>query len=376
MNVSDIKALQNKATIKHFEGRISSGSPPKDPTPQQQRFGEHTQSIIVEDKLGDEIEVRLMRTQQHLKSSTVGHAVVFEAGEDKDGKPTGLRVEKWSGKNGEMCILAVDAKHGARTYVMDKVAPADGDSAAAHEATARPVRYQQSPGSYPANLLADKLEWCWKKVDYVESDDIRQRLATTLFIEMSRNRIDVPPVVAPDYIEFIDFPEPVQEPVQEPAVEQHTPEVQHEETPQVQHETEPEPDPEVMFGTIMLTSPFHELGRDPIVKALDKMCEEGISREAAKAKALDDQDEFYKLASSFVVEKAEEEPDEEYAALRDELIKKYGEEVYGVAFKEIAVANDNDVLATIAQIKRETKDFKTLLFEIAKAVEDGDDIPF
>jgi hypothetical protein len=344
MTIKEILQRPNKANIKNFQGRIATGTAPKDPTPHQQRFGEHVQTIFVDDSAGDQIEVRLMRTSQHMDSTVAGHAVVFEAGEDKDGMPTGLRVEKWEGKNGQMCILSVDSKHGARTYVTDRIPPVSEATATAPQevkplpGSATGVRYDQAPGGYPADKMAARLEWCWKKIDYMEDEGLRQKMATTLFIEMSRHGVEPPPIVEPTCHE-IQPPEPVQaDAVDEPrpcedcgedlghgpgpkcgactinsmrskAAPEVTPEVQHEETPGVA----PEPTPgEEACGLY-----------DPVLSP-------------------------------------------EFIELRGLAIEKFGGSVWMEGFKMIYEAHEGSTIDACEQILGDTKSFKELLFDIAK----------
>jgi hypothetical protein len=186
--ITEIRAMRDKDAIQAFVGVVVNGRPPKPPTENQQKFGEHPQSITLRDAEGEEIEVSIIRSQDHFTPAHQGKRMRFEAGEDPQGRPSGVTVNTWQGKSGDkMTKLVIDAKRGSRIYDVTEAETAQ------RPATSADVSGRPNAGNR-AEEIASKLEWCWNRVDWLESEDLRQKLATTLFIQLSMEKVSVPRV--------------------------------------------------------------------------------------------------------------------------------------------------------------------------------------
>jgi hypothetical protein len=309
MTVKELKEMKKKTPVHSFRGTVTTGNPPEAPSELQSKFNEHPQVLIVADDTGDDIRVVLLRASQHMKSDVIGKQIVFDSGTDDDGLPVGLYVDRWKMRNGrEVVQLVVDAKGGAKSHVIK-------DGAAGKDPL---IRYTQSSGNV-AQEMARKLEWCWNAIDWVEDENIRQRLATTLWIEMNMKKIDIPaaPRENPDYQEML--------PPEDPPMIPKSVSVSFPEPPETQPEPEPEP----------------------------------VQEPAAVAPYTGD------------------DHDPEFIDLRDnKIIPAFGEVILGRAWRILVEELDtDDPGAVVALILEDTKSFRQLLLEIQES-DDADDIPF
>tara|TARA_R110000765_G_scaffold214094_2_gene319191 strand:- start:7047 stop:8078 length:1032 start_codon:yes stop_codon:yes gene_type:complete len=95
MNIPSIKQLANKAPVDQVQGTIEKQYPPKDPTPKDIEFGQHMQSLLINDGSGEKLMVTLMKEQLHILDSCEGNEIIICSTINDKGDPRGIVFNTW-----------------------------------------------------------------------------------------------------------------------------------------------------------------------------------------------------------------------------------------------------------------------------------------
>lgn len=123
MKIEKIKGLENGSIIKTVSGRAVKIFDPKQPSEAQAKHGIHPQTIILQDNEGNELSVQLTVESQHLAGSNVGRIFHFQSMPSNDGKVDGLRVNRYTAKDGQERVSLQVTKH-AHFYEVEETSEA------------------------------------------------------------------------------------------------------------------------------------------------------------------------------------------------------------------------------------------------------------
>lgn len=99
--IAEIKAMADRDPVDAFEGVIEDVYDAKDPTPGQVKVGIHKQAVKVSQDSGDWLFVDILKKSMHLKKDCEGDTFRFESLPDDNGDKTGLKVNKWTNREGQ-----------------------------------------------------------------------------------------------------------------------------------------------------------------------------------------------------------------------------------------------------------------------------------
>ena len=99
MNITDIKKLKDKSPVPDVRGTVEKQYPPKEPTENDIKFGQHTQSLLINDGEGEKLMVTLTKKQLHILDDVEGREIVLTAGTNDKGESRGLLLNTWQGAN-------------------------------------------------------------------------------------------------------------------------------------------------------------------------------------------------------------------------------------------------------------------------------------
>ena len=98
MNITDIKKLKDKSPVPDVRGTVEKQYPPKEPTENDIKFGQHNQSLLINDGEGEKLMVTLTKKQLHILDDVEGHEIVLTAGTNDKGESRGLLLNTWLGQ--------------------------------------------------------------------------------------------------------------------------------------------------------------------------------------------------------------------------------------------------------------------------------------
>jgi hypothetical protein len=287
--VKEILAMPDGAIVNGFHGRISDVKKPFPQTAHDEKRGRVIQLVLVEDMDGgaDRLTVALEDPQHHVSPQEIGAEIGLEASNTDKGL-RGLLVNRFTAGDGtEKLRLMVEKNSGARV-----VLPAV--QRVTHNKLGTPGSVPPGPPTGPAptpsrhktktRAMAEHLHYCVGLVDWVECDDLRQRYATTLFIQSARDCLGDADR---------DVPDPPALPQEDGAVDEVAQEREiHDLEKLVARNRSPEPEPtaysdsagpdghpeeaaepsvDAAFATLMLTAPFHGRPKEIILAAIEAM---------------------------------------------------------------------------------------------------------
>jgi len=141
MNIPNIKQLADKSPVDEVRGTIEKQYPPTDQTENDIKFGQHRQSILINDGSGEKLMVSLMKEQLHILDPCEGSEIIICAGTNEKGDSRGIVFNTWqqSGKSYPNTSVRV---YPEATF---RILPAGGATQVAVAPQATPDKSSASP---------------------------------------------------------------------------------------------------------------------------------------------------------------------------------------------------------------------------------------
>lgn len=101
MDIISIKDLPDKAPIDSVRGIVEKQYPPTDQTDNDLKFGQHRQSILINDGNGEKLMITFMKSSLHILDNIEGNEIILSAGRNDANELRGLLVSRYrqSGKD-------------------------------------------------------------------------------------------------------------------------------------------------------------------------------------------------------------------------------------------------------------------------------------
>jgi hypothetical protein len=393
--VEEILAMPKDATVNGFHGKILDMQEPFQPTEHDKKRGRIVQLILVTD-MGDSggksLVVSLEDPAHHLDRCAIGAEIGLEANNGERGI-TGLVVNRFTPKGGgDEKVRLVVTKNGGGRVVIPSI----------QETVQRPAEASPTPNhrKTKTRAIAEHLEYCVRLIDWTEDDDLRQRYATTLFIQTARDCLGDADRDPSGQLNALDAEiegerqTELAKKLAEPAPETEMTVTSDGDRMRVAApKPDPEPDIDTAFATLMLTEPFHGLGKDSIMAAICAMESDmdgndpALKRARVKREILLKPDVFAELVEVMATPEDSAPPSDldsllgeprgpqaaEFSALCSLALQKHSEMAISLAFADLvdeSLGEEEGYLAGVAAALADPEDF------ISQVEDYDDDIPF
>ena len=197
MNINDIKSLADKTPVADVRGIVEKQYPPAEQTPNDQKWSQHRQSLLVKDDEGNKLMVTLMKEPLHILDSVEGSDLRLTAGTNQKGETRGLVLNRWApaGATSDKFTLKVYPEATIRilppggSVVADppkavEVSNGANDSSAAVAPDGETAFHKQLElSSYAFSICLDKAEEILVDRKHAQSPENYRVVATNLFLD-------------------------------------------------------------------------------------------------------------------------------------------------------------------------------------------------
>lgn len=95
MQLKDIKQLNDKSPVDGVKGTVVKQFPPTCPNENDIKFGQHRQSLLINDGEDESLLIVLMKEQIHINDPCEGQEIIISASVNGKGDARGLVFNTW-----------------------------------------------------------------------------------------------------------------------------------------------------------------------------------------------------------------------------------------------------------------------------------------